>query len=186
MDETKLEVPNIGTICFGRDFSVRDEHLDIIRSRPGVASYLRELSLGNSDTGCGGAISDEGIVNLAKACPNLVKVSLDAATNLTDAALQGICEACPRLKILYIMGHDKRDGEIHGSSLKFLADHPEVAPELKELDLHDQPHYKFSKIAEELTLKRQGLEIRTGKTATSDWGRDEQNVTVNGKTSSRW
>ena len=182
MDETKLDNPNLRIIHFGREFSITDVHLDAIRQRTALAMNLQELSLGHSDTGCGGAVTDEGIINLAKACPNLTVVCLDAVTNLTDAVLQGICQSCPSLTNLSIMGHDKRDGEIKGSSLKFLADHPEVAPNLKELVLYDQPHYTFSKIMKELTTKRKGLVIKTGKTATSDWGRDEAYVTVNGET----
>ncbi|KAK7693994.1 hypothetical protein QCA50_003570 [Cerrena zonata] len=171
-------------IKFGSEFDIRDSRLDVIRTRPAVSSRLEQLLLGDPETGKGGQLSGEGVLNLVNACPNLVVVWLDSTTQLTDAALQGICQACPKLESLRITGHDKSSGSIRGSSMKFLAEHPEVAPKLKQLILYDQSYYntEFQKALKKLSTTRKRLAITTGETCSSSW-RDTSStsVTLNGK-----
>lgn len=126
-------------------------------------------------------MTDTGILDLVKPCPNLVVISLDATTALTDAALQGICQACPKLESLRITGHDKCHGGIRGPSLKFLAEHPEVAPNLQELMLYDQSEGRFEKAMRKLSTTRKSLAIMTGDTGEKEWDVGVTFTTVNGK-----
>ena len=122
-----------------------------------------------------------GILDLVGACPNLLVLSLDATTSLTDTALRGICESCPNLQSLRITGHDRHHGGIQGSSLKFLADHPEVAPGLRELVLYDQSESKIEKPMTALSKKRKTLAIKTGDTGNREWDTGATFTMMNGK-----
>ena len=134
MDVPQLDAnPRITSIRFGPTLHVEDSHLNAIKTRPAFAGMLVELMMGEGDaeTGREGFISESEIPDLVGTCPNLLVLSLDATTSLTDTALQGICKSCPNPQHFCITGHDRRHGGIQGCSLKFLADHPEGAPRLR-------------------------------------------------------
>lgn len=150
---------------FSASFDVTDAHLDAIRSRPTLAASLKCLTLGDSDTGYGAHISDNGVTALANACPNLVAVRLEAATRITDNALIALCSACPLLESLHISGNDKVHGNIRGPGLVFLEDNPAVAPNLKDLVLQGQDRGgKLAKAIKQLSKTRKTLAITTGET----------------------
>ncbi|KAF8076002.1 hypothetical protein FPV67DRAFT_1470004 [Lyophyllum atratum] len=152
-DESKLETPGIEKIHFGANFPVKDEHLACISSRPALATSLKFLSLGDSDTGNGYHVSDAAVIALASACPNLRVLMLDAVTSVSDAALLACVQACHYLERLRITGNDKVKGKVKGASLEQLKASPDLAPNLKELVLYDQDQYskKFEKAIKALT-----------------------------------
>ncbi|KAF5387790.1 hypothetical protein D9615_000048 [Tricholomella constricta] len=165
-DESRLDMPGIEKIHFGVYFPVKDEHLHSIASRPALAASLKEVSLGDSDTGNGFHITDAAVIALVSACPRLRVLRLDAVTKVTDAALIACCQTCPALELLRITGNDKVKGSIKGTALVQLKDSPNFAPNLKELALYDQSSYdsKFEKALKALSRERKTLAIKTGNT----------------------
>ncbi|KAI0317885.1 hypothetical protein OF83DRAFT_91572 [Amylostereum chailletii] len=160
----KLDRAGVKSIHFGPDFSIRDEHLLAIAQRPQLAAGLEVLSLGDSDTGCGGQLSDDGVRTLLNAAPNLRSLSLDACTHLTPATLFCALESCPRLEHLRITGHDKSSGQINAKALKDLKAKPEVGTALRELVLYDQ-FLGDDRAIVALTKARKKLTVRTGETS---------------------
>lgn len=160
-DESRLDASGIEKVHFSGSFDVQDSHLDAIRSRPALAARLKALVLGDSDNGYGTYISDQTIMALANACPNLVYINLESVNRLTDDALIAICQACPLLESLRITGHDKSRGSIEGEGLKFLTENPTVAPNLKDLNLMDQRVNE--KVLKLLSKTRKTLAIASGE-----------------------
>ncbi|KAG6833616.1 hypothetical protein H0H87_004243 [Tephrocybe sp. NHM501043] len=115
-NEVLLDTPGIEKIHFEEEFSVKDEHLVAIVARPALCASLKSLSIGDSDTGYGGKITNDGVVSIANACPNLRILWLDAALKINDATLISCCEACSNLESLRVTGHDRCNGAIDGST----------------------------------------------------------------------
>ncbi|KAI0311836.1 hypothetical protein OF83DRAFT_1087430 [Amylostereum chailletii] len=159
----KLDRAGVKSLRFGPDFDVRNDHLLAIAQRPLLAAGLEVLSLGDSDTGCGGQLSDDGVQTLLKATPNLRSLSLDACTQLTPSTLFCALESCPRLEHLRITGHDKGSGRINAKAMKDLKAKPEVGTSLRELVLYDQ-HLGDDNAVIALTKARKKLTVRTGET----------------------
>ncbi|KAJ7778709.1 hypothetical protein DFH07DRAFT_538274 [Mycena maculata] len=88
---------------------------------------------------------------------------LDAFTSLSDATLLAIFEACPRIEMVQLTGHDKSEGKVTGTALKQLARMPSWAPNLKALYLLDQT-YKLTASVKALSAARPSLWIFTGET----------------------
>lgn len=141
-------------------------HLNALATAsPDFRSSLLNLSCGNSDNGYGGSLSDNAVMELAKACPNLVSISLEAATGLTDAALLAIATNCKNVVFVGITGHDKRAGMISSAALNTIQADKEIAPMLEYLDFTDQGSgSKFGKACKALSKKRKMLAITEGRT----------------------
>eukprot|EP00035_Acanthoeca_spectabilis_P021285 m.437339 g.437339 ORF g.437339 m.437339 type:complete len:736 (-) comp18101_c0_seq1:1764-3971(-) len=56
---------------------------------------------------CGGSLTDKGVMELAKRCPNLEKMDFSFMTHLTDRIIDTIVENCPTLKELVCVGCPK-------------------------------------------------------------------------------
>lgn len=129
-----------------------------------MTTTLEKLSLGDSDTGNGGRLSDDVVQSLVAAAPNLRVLSLDACTQLTDATLIAALTQCPRLELLAITGNDKVGGRITRQALKTLKDQPTLGPALKELVLYDQRGDGLDNAAQTLTAAPSSFAVKTGET----------------------
>ena len=83
-------------------------------------------------------ITDDAVVRLARACPNLKTLRLDSALLITGTCIPPILAACPNITSLSITGHNARSGNLNLDNLNPMADDPVIsvsAPKLKNLDL---------------------------------------------------
>ncbi|KAI4943307.1 hypothetical protein J4E91_009506 [Alternaria rosae] len=83
-------------------------------------------------------ISDDAVVRLARACPNLKTLWLDSALLITGTCIPIILTACPHITSISITGHNGRTGSLNLENLKPMADDPVMsisAPKLRNLDL---------------------------------------------------
>ncbi|KZV70978.1 hypothetical protein PENSPDRAFT_651015, partial [Peniophora sp. CONT] len=121
------------------------------------------LSLGDEDTGNGTLLTDDAILRLAPATPNLRVLRLSSCTQLTDATLINVAEHCPRLESLRISAHDKATGKITQKGLKTLRERPEIGNALKEIVLLSQAvSLKGEKEAKALSKAKKGLAVTLG------------------------
>ncbi|KAI1617342.1 hypothetical protein EDD36DRAFT_161404 [Exophiala viscosa] len=89
-------------------FDIRDHHLDlVVAGGSGFCHKIEDFSYGDDSMGFGSYLSDAAVMRLAAACPNLRKVYLTPAVNLTDDALLAFLTHCPKIHTLSITGNDK-------------------------------------------------------------------------------
>ncbi|KAE9991690.1 hypothetical protein EG327_011149 [Venturia inaequalis] len=115
-------------------------------------------------------ITNETLVNLAKACPNLTSVYLYGRL-LSDLALEAFFQHCPKLESFTICSNGrtiKTNGNLRGSALKLLRKNPDWAPELWKLCLHgyDGENRKLQRAISKLTAARPELFIDTEDNVT--------------------
>ncbi|KAL6859355.1 hypothetical protein J3F83DRAFT_345262 [Trichoderma novae-zelandiae] len=154
-------------VYFSENFSIKDAHIDaLISVGAEFCQSLRSFSAGDAETGKGYDLTDAAIDRLAKACPNLVHVSLDGAVQLTDKSLLSLFANCPNLVFVHLSGNDNRPGEVKGAALRKLKDSPAMAPKLVELKLSDQSEAEAGLQAamKALSAKRKDLLIQAGNT----------------------
>lgn len=127
---------------------------------------LRSFSAGDAETGKGYDLTDAAIDRLAKACPNLVHVSLDGAVQLTDKSLLSLFENCPNLAFVQVSGNDNSPGRVKGTSLRKLKDNSAMAPKPVELKLSDQCEIdeRLEAAMKALSAARKDLLIQAGNT----------------------
>lgn len=123
---------------------------------------LMGVHCGNTDNGYGGSLTDEAIIRLSLACPNLKDVTFEAATGLGDEALLALVNKCPNIKSIRITGHDKRTGRITSAALKTIQQNKKVGFELVHLDLMDQG--VDGKACKALSNARKSLAVLEGRT----------------------
>ncbi|PHH77851.1 hypothetical protein CDD80_121 [Ophiocordyceps camponoti-rufipedis] len=158
----KKLTPAINKIYFASDFGIQDLHLDhIINLGTSFCHALQHFTAGCSDTGNGHLLTDAAVIRLAHACPNLIHLSLDSATQLTDESLLAFLTNCPNLQYVQIAGNNKQDGSIKGPALHHLITTPSSAPNLRQLVITDQPSQKETK---RLSQTRKNLKIEVGNT----------------------
>ncbi|OTA01690.1 hypothetical protein A9Z42_0020120 [Trichoderma parareesei] len=111
-------------------------------------------------------LTDAAIDRLAKACPNLVHISLDGAVQLTDKSLLSLFENCPNLAFVQVSGNDKIPGRVKGTALRKLKESPAMAPRLIELKLSDQREIdeRLEAAMKALSAARKDLLIQAGNT----------------------
>ncbi|KAL2444119.1 hypothetical protein ABEF95_015065 [Exophiala dermatitidis] len=142
-------------------------HLDaIVATGSSFCHSLEHFEAGDAETGQGARMRDAGVVRFAKACPNLIHVSLDGATHLGDESLLGLFENCPKLRYVHFSGNDKVAGNLKGVALDALREKHDMAKQLIKLRLTDQTLYekKFDKAVKDLSTKRKKLAIEIGNT----------------------
>ncbi|KAF9265317.1 hypothetical protein L218DRAFT_986488 [Marasmius fiardii PR-910] len=120
------------------------------------------FSLGDSDTGNGARLTDAAVQSFVSQTPNLVSLSLDACTHLSNATLIRALEFCPRLQHLRLTGNDKVKGNITDLGLKLLREREDLGVDLKELVLYDQG--LGHKSIQDLAKAKKGLIVREGET----------------------
>ena len=127
---------------------------------------LRSFSAGDAETGKGYDLTDAAIDRLAKACPNLVHVSLDGAVQLTDKSLLSLFTNCPNLVFVHLSGNDNSPGKVRGTALRKLKDSPAMALKLVELKLSDQSEIdeRLEAAMKALSAARKDLLIQAGNT----------------------
>ncbi|KAI4625956.1 hypothetical protein J4E80_003090 [Alternaria sp. BMP 0032] len=143
LDEWKPEelgfTAGIKEIEFGPDFVVRDAHLDAIATAgEAFRVKLEKIGLGARLGKTNMPITDDAVIRLARACPNLKNLRLDSALLITGTCIPPILTACPNVTSLSITGHNGRTGSLNLDNLKPMADDPIIsvsAPKLKTLDL---------------------------------------------------
>ncbi|KAI4675079.1 uncharacterized protein J4E88_007983 [Alternaria novae-zelandiae] len=143
LDEWKPEelgfIAGIKEIEFGPDFVVQDAHLDAIATADeAFRTKLEKFGLGARLGKTNMPVTDDAVVRLARACPNLKTLRLDSALLITGTCIPPILTACPNITSLCITGHNGRTGSLKLDNLKPLADDPVIsasAPKLKNLDL---------------------------------------------------
>lgn len=114
------------------------------------------------------------MTRLAAACPNLVHVSLEASTDLTDSSLLALVTKCPDLQYVHISGNDKVRGRVEGPALEEIGEDASLGKKLQKLRLTDQGRYdgKFSKMVKSLSAKRKKLAIEVGEVCEGGIGVD--------------
>lgn len=143
-------------------------HVDaIVAAGPAYCHSLHHFECGDTDSGNGACLTDVSIIQLAEACPNLIHVSLEAATSLTDSSLLALVTKCPHLQYLQISGNDKIYGGVKGSALEAIGEDASLGTKLQKLRLTDQRTYgkEFSKGLKDLSAKRKKLAIEVGDTS---------------------
>ncbi|TID18752.1 hypothetical protein E6O75_ATG05873 [Venturia nashicola] len=113
-------------------------------------------------------VTNETLVDLAKACPNLTSVYLYGRL-LSDLALQSFFQHCPKLESFTICSNSiKTNGKLRGSALKALRKNPDWTPELWKLCLHgyDGQNKKLKRAISKLTTARPELFIDTEDNVT--------------------
>ena len=136
---------------------------------PAYCHSLHQFECGDTDSGNGACLTDASIARLAEACPNLVHVSLKAATGLKDSSLLALVTRCPRLQYVQISGNDKVHGTVKGSALEAMRDDAGLGSKLQKLRVTDQDRYDEKKILKSLSAKRKKLAIEVGDTGEG-WG----------------
>ncbi|KAL0569291.1 hypothetical protein V5O48_012678 [Marasmius crinis-equi] len=162
--QTKLSQPGIKHIRFGANFEIKDSHLEMMSAIPGLMNTLEVLSLGDSDTGNGYFLTDAGVQSFLSRAPNLISLTLDACTQLTDATLIHALESCPLLRLVQITGNDKREGQITDAVFKTLREKENLGANLKVLAFYDQAIYSSSEESKMFTKARKEVTIRMGET----------------------
>ncbi|KAL7815656.1 hypothetical protein V8C26DRAFT_402304 [Trichoderma gracile] len=146
---------------------MKDAHIDaLIEAGTDVCHSLRIFSAGDAETGQGREVTDAAIDRLAKACPNLIHVSLDGAVQLTDKSLLSLFTNCPNLVFVQVSGNDNSPGRVNGTALRKLKDSPTLAPKLIELKLSDQCEIdeRLEAAMKALSAARKDLLIQAGNT----------------------
>lgn len=177
-------VKGVKQIQFGPDFDVREyvysmkhfalpflltfsdldsSHLDtIIAIGPAICDSLLDFRAGDSESGQGARLSDAGVARFAAACPNLIHVSLDGSTHLSDVSFLAIISKCPDLRYLQLSGNDKVTGNLKDAALNELGEKSEWGTKLVKLRLTDQD--LNVKALKSLSAKRKKLAIEDGCT----------------------
>ena len=114
-------------------------HLDAIATADEAFRIkLEKIGLGERLGKTNMPLTDDAVVRLARACPNLKNLRLDSAPLITGTCIPPILTACPNITSLCITGHNGRTGSLNLDNLKPMADDPLIsvsAPKLKNLDL---------------------------------------------------
>ncbi|KAJ7491111.1 hypothetical protein FB451DRAFT_1222078 [Mycena latifolia] len=159
-----LDNPSVFNVHFGANFSIEDSHIAGFSARPDLCRRLQRFAAGDTDTGNGGAVRNEAaFIQFVQFCSSMRVFRLEAFTSLSDATLSAIFEACPRIEMIQLTGHDKSHGKVTGTALKKLAKTPSWAPNLQALYLLDQTH-KLDASVKVLSAARPRLWIFTGET----------------------
>jgi hypothetical protein len=149
------------------NFNLCSLHLDaILAAGPSFSHQLEVIELGDSETGKGSRVRDGAVIQLAKACPGLVHMSLAGTRFLTDASLSAIFDNCPHIRYLSITGNDRCTEDINGVSLEALAKNSALVPALGKLRLTDQEtcNQTLDKACKSLSSARKRLAIEVGNT----------------------
>ncbi|KAK1622247.1 hypothetical protein BDP81DRAFT_476454 [Colletotrichum phormii] len=113
------------------------------------------------------ALTDDDIVKLAAACPNLRSIKLPATTQLGHRSLIAFCQHCPGLKHLEITTvADNKKLFVHETFFDEAMRHPSWAPQLKKIVLYahcdsyqDRVHGPYLKHVRALSKRRPKLII---------------------------
>ncbi|KAJ4182385.1 hypothetical protein NW755_010433 [Fusarium falciforme] len=152
-------------IKFGSEFILKSEspsfrHVDdILALGPGVCGilwrFIFEYKDVRYDAKNSAKLTTQAVVRLAKACPKLWRIELQAATEVGEDALLALFENCPALTYLELSGISLGN-DITGTSPDALRENPEWAPKLKTLILGEKDDKKeFMK-----AMRALGKEIR--------------------------
>ena len=133
---------------------------------PAFCQSLRDFRAGDAETGKGANLSDAVIDRLARACPNLVHVGLDGATQLTDMSLLSLFTNCKNLRYVQVSGKDQVAGRLRGTALDLLRDNPTMGARVVKLRFTDQSDFDkvFKTAVKTLSLARKRLAIEVGNT----------------------
>ncbi|KAK1227757.1 hypothetical protein PQX77_009228 [Marasmius sp. AFHP31] len=181
----KFNQPGIQCVKFG-DFDVKDSHLQAMSSVPGLMNSLQVLFLGDSDTGSGWLLTDIGVQSFLSHATNLVSLSLDACTKLTNETLIYALESCPRLEYLRITGHDKLKGKIDESVFQIMKERENLGANLKELVLYDQYISTSEAEFKDFSIARKDLIIGTGETLGDGMGANMLAALTGGASLTAW
>ncbi|KAK1518065.1 uncharacterized protein CCOS01_12322 [Colletotrichum costaricense] len=123
-------------IILGTETQLTREIIDDLISFPKICRNLWHIELLHLDDGYhpdnhARDLTDDTIVRLAAACPNLRSAKLRATTQLGHRSLIAFCQHCPGLEHLQITGEAaNRTLFVHESLFDELARQPSCAPEL--------------------------------------------------------
>ncbi|KAK7417761.1 hypothetical protein QQX98_004417 [Neonectria punicea] len=153
---------------FGTAFMLTDDHIDdIIALGSPVCKGLTQFISKHPDVSYGsppgGAqlLTTDAVVRLAKACPNLRIVQLQATCLIADKGLLGLFKYCPNLTLVEVTGPSRGGSKtVSGEALDELRENPQWAPKLKMLILGDTNGKEFMKAMRALTKEREKLVVR--------------------------
>ncbi|KAJ4015266.1 hypothetical protein NW766_005599 [Fusarium irregulare] len=156
-------------IFFGYQFVLTDEHIDDILALPRqVLEKIWYFIFNFGDVGYdarNGArdVTNEAIVRLAKALPNLRTVSPPSANKVGDEGFLAFISNCPNLKQLEITPSTTNSFNLTKITAKALDEfcaHPEWVPGLKQiLVTNDEKNKEFMKSMRELSKQREKLVV---------------------------
>ncbi|KAH6973736.1 hypothetical protein BKA56DRAFT_592420 [Ilyonectria sp. MPI-CAGE-AT-0026] len=186
-------------IVFGHSFVLTDDHIDdILALGRSICKNITHFIFIYSDVSCRAqnnaqSLTSDAVVRLAKACPSLKKVKLQATSRVTDDGLRGLLEKCPNLISVEVTGVSGSGGNrISGMLLDELREKPEWAPKLRNLILGEREDNKvFMKAMRALTKERTELIVtllqRDEVNKCGDWDLEEKKAHYkNGRLRSRW
>ncbi|PNW86382.1 hypothetical protein CHLRE_02g084200v5 [Chlamydomonas reinhardtii] len=153
----------VTAVTFGRDFGIRDGHLEQLALAAGP--QLTELRLGSSDTGDGVYLTDAAVDIIVRRCKNLDVLQLASCTGISNKAFAAICSGLPKLRELHVTGHDKSTGALKGKALDPLIQG--ALPNLRRLYITDQG---VGYDAVQRLIKKRGktLQVQSGETDDDD------------------
>ncbi|KAF2121320.1 hypothetical protein BDV96DRAFT_640716 [Lophiotrema nucula] len=150
------------TISFGYAFVLTDSHIDGIyrlgngRAFQKLANFVFERSDVSYAAHNECNLSDAAIIRIAKASPNLKKLTLQSCT-VGDEALRTLFQYCPDLTSIEVT--TSGNNAINGEALDALRDRPQWCPNLKKIILGCHVGKSFMKSLRELGKAREKLII---------------------------
>lgn len=151
-------------IKFRSKFILTNRHVDeILALGPdvcgGLWQFIFEYKDVSYDAKNSAKLTTQSVVRLAKACPKLRRIELQAATEVKEDALLALFENCPALTYIELSALS-HGNDITGTSLDALRENPEWAPKLKALMLGENDDKKdFMKAMRALGKERQAMTI---------------------------
>ncbi|RYP61867.1 hypothetical protein DL769_007520 [Monosporascus sp. CRB-8-3] len=172
-------------VSFGSEFILTDQHIaQLVAIGCCFCKSLRRFKFFFKDVSYNAHnsaedLTDDAVICLAKACPNLDYVQLQGTAGLGDQALTALFENCPRLTYLELSLHSRPGlGVLLGTALEALLMNPQWCPKLKKLRLPDHRDQRpFMKAMRALSRERHNLEIQLAKVDEyKKWGDWELSV----------
>ncbi|KAI9695592.1 MAG: hypothetical protein M1820_008517 [Bogoriella megaspora] len=154
-------------IFFGIEFKLTDNHInDILSLGNRVCEKLwafifEYVDVDHDSNNDAMSLTDEAVVRLARACPNLRTVRIPGTYHLADDSLLAFFEFCPKLTLVELTRNVHNfvgQAKVSGRSLEKLRENPEWGPKLKKLSVPDGDA-QFLKTVRALTKEREWMTV---------------------------
>ena len=105
-------------------------------------------------------LTDEAVIWLIQACPNLRHIQLQGVSKLTDLALFAVFRYCQDIETIEISGTCYDHNRLKGAALDSLRANPDWAFNLKKLIIPKNDNRVFMKSMRDLSMERDDLKIQ--------------------------
>ncbi|KAH7303857.1 hypothetical protein B0I35DRAFT_446123 [Stachybotrys elegans] len=154
-------------IIFGTEFVLEDHHIDQLLSLgPLVCRGLASFQFIYVTVACVAdnnavSLTDNALVRLASACPNLVNVQIPGTAGLGDASLHAFLARCPKLKVLEISDCTwGASSKLTPLAFEKFRENRHWAPRLKSLRVSKSTNKCVLRAVKALSRRRPALSIR--------------------------